>query len=212
MIKQEIRSLIKNLLPKLDETNKYHDNVVDAACETILNSMIADYFNKESRDLGAFTKRYGDATALTVTTDAVTGVDYTTLPVGYVPVSDKASGVRNVFTVQAGGIMFYPMDAREFDLATRSSYFYLIGNRIGYVVYPTKVEYFGMTSAIRVAGVRMNILTRFRDLLDTDVVAIPGDRTGEFTSGVLQILGVIQPVSLTDDNKDNVEPKSQQQQ
>lgn len=212
MTKQEIRSLIKNLLPKLDETNKYHNNVVDAACETVLNSMIADYFNKESKDLGAFTKRYGDAIALAVSTDAITGVDYTTLPVGYVPVSDKASGIRNIFTAQAGGIMFYPMDAREFDLAVGSSYFYLIGERIGYVVYPTRVEYLGMTDAIRLAGVRMNIVTRFRDLLDTDVVGIPGDRVTAFTAAVLQTLGVIQPVNLKDNNRDDVEPKVQQQQ
>jgi len=202
MIKKEIRSLIRNLLPKIDKTNKYHDNVIDAACETVLNSMIADYFNKESQNVDQFTKRYGDDTPLTIVLDAITDTYYTTLPVGFVPLTDKASGVRRIFTVQSGGVMFYPMDAREFDLAASNSNFYLLNNRIGYVVYPTRVEYFSMDSSIATAGVRMNILTRFRDLLDTDTVGIPGNRTGEFTTAVLQYLGVIQPADLTDDNKD----------
>lgn len=211
MTKQEIRSLIKNLLPKIDKDNKYHDRVVDAACETVLNSMIGDYFNKESQNVDQFTKRYGDDTPLAVSHDTTTDIYYTTLPVGFVPLSDKASGIRRVFTVQSGGVMFYPMDAREFDLAKSNSYFYLLNDRIGYVVYPTKIEYFSMDDDIESAGVRMNIVTRFRDLLDTDVVGIPGDRTGDFTTAVLQYLGVIQPADLIDNNKSNVAPKQQQQ-
>lgn len=215
MTKQEIRSLIRNILPKIDKTNKYHDLVIDSACETVLNTMIQDYFNRESRNVDKFTKRFGDAVAITVSTDAITTIDYSTLPVSFVPLSDRASGVRRIYTVQAGGIAFYPMDAREADLVYSNSNFYLVGNKIGYVVYPTRVEYFGMTAAIRAAGVRMDIVVSYRNYLDTDQVLLPGDKTiddekSPFIMAVLRLLGVIQPVDLTDDNKDNFATKQQQ--
>lgn len=215
MTKQEIRSLIRNILPKIDKTAKYHDLVIDSACETVLSTMIQDYFNRESSNVDKFTKRFGDAAPIAVTTDAITTIDYSTLPVGIIPLSDKASGVRRIYTVQAGGIMFYPMDAREMDLAYNNSNFYLVGERIGYLVLPTRVEYFGMTAAIRAAGVRMDIVVRYRDYLDTDTVLLPGDKTiddekSPFIMAVLRLLGVIQPVDLNDDNKDNFATKQQQ--
>lgn len=216
MTKREIRSLIRNLLPKIDKTNKYHDLVIDSACDTVLSTMVQDYFNRVSSNVDKFIKRYGDATAITVSTDAITDIDYSTLPVGFIPLPDKASGVRRIYTVQAGGIMFYPMDAREMDLAYSNSNFYLLSNKIGYLVLPTKIEYFGMTDAIKNAGVRMDIVTRYRDYLDTDTVLLPGDMTidnekSPFIMAVLRVLGIIQPADLKDDNKDNFATNKQQQ-
>lgn len=197
--KREIRSTIRNLCPKVDVTNSYHPEVIDRAIERVLSQMISTLFVKGG-NMEPFMKRYGDAVALTVTTDAITNVDYTTLPATYVALPDKKSGIRNIFTVQMGGIAFYPMSSLEADLVNRNTYFSLITNKIGYVVYPDRVEYFGMTDAVRTSGVRMDIIIPFSVYLDTDTVNVPGNASNDLIKGVLELLGVIPPVDLMDDN------------
>jgi len=199
MTKQELRSTIKNLLPKPDKANSYHDAVVDRAIERVLSQMITETFLKGG-NLEPFMKRYGDAVALTVTVDAITGINYTTLPAAFIPLPDKASGVRRIYTVQMGGMTFYPMDSREADILGGNTYFSTVSNKIGYVVFPTKVEYFGMTTAIRNAGIRMDICIPFSVYADTDTVNIPGNASAELIKGTLELLGIVQPEDLNDNN------------
>lgn len=212
MTKEELRSHIKNLIKKIDKSSDFHPFVLDATIERVLNSMITDLFLKGGQ-MEPFFKRYGDDTAvavvsdLTTTTisDYATGISYSTIPVAYIPLPDKASGIRHIYTVEMSGITFYPMDAREADLVYRNTYFSKVSNKIGYVVMRDKIEYYGMTVAVAADGVRMDIVLPFRQYADTDVVNIPGNASDELIKGVLEILGVIQPIDLKDNNTNKEE-------
>jgi hypothetical protein len=204
MTKEDIRSTIYNLLPKVDKSNMWHPKVLDATIERVLNQMITELFIKGG-SLEPFMKRYGDTTPLTVTTHPTTLIDYTTLPVGHISLPDKAQGIRHIYTQEMGGTMFYPMDSRETDLVNRNTYFSLITNKIGYVVYPEKVEYFNMTAGIRTLGVRMDILVPFTEYSDTDTVNIPGNASAELVKGVLELLGVVKSPDLKDNNTNKEE-------
>lgn len=207
MIKKEIRSYIKNLLPKLDKTGKYHPRFVDAAIERVLIEMYQELFAVNPLALQRFTKGYGYTTALSVLYEASTGIYYTTLPAKIIPFRDKASGVRRVSTPVSSGLSFFPIDKREVDLLGSGSYADTVTTKTGYVVTPTRVEYYNISGAAITGGVKMDLIVPFSVYEDTDDVLIPEthiEAQEVFANRVLSVLGVIQPVDLKDDNSDLV--------
>jgi len=210
MIKSEIRSLVRNSLPKIDKTNRWHDNFIDAAIEKAIALMYDDIFKVNPLNLQRYVKQYGYSAAIAVNTEAVTGIKYSTLPESIIPVNDKASGVRRISTLAQGALKFIPMDARE-DLLGNGAYFNNVSTLIGYSVNQTRVEYYGMTNAIQAVGVRMDLLIPFSKYAETDEVKIPevnDPRTGEtFVDRVMKILGIVQPTDIKDDNSSSAQGK-----
>jgi hypothetical protein len=205
MTKAEIRSAIKNSLKRYDKTASAHDKVIDNACETVLNTMYGEVFRMSPHSLQRFCKEYGYAVPLTVLAEASTGIYYTTLPVNVVYIPDRSSGVRRVAPATQIGIKFYPMDQREWDLVMVGSYVNYVKDKIGYIVTPTRVEYYGITGAIITSGVRMDVLPVFSSYADTDVVLVPEhkDENGlGFIDRVVEKFRDKPAVDLLDTNKD----------
>jgi hypothetical protein len=204
MVKAEIRSLISNELPKFDKTGKYHPRFVDAAIEKVISGMYNDVFKADPLALQRYTKGFGYTTPLVVSLEATTGLYYTTLPAAIVPFSDKSSGVRRISTPIQGGFNFFPMDSREMDFISGSN-IDLVTAKIGYVVTPTRVEFYKMSTSVMTSGVRMDLIIPFSNYADTDVVLIPEETDAQgqtFIDKVLKILGVVQKVDLLDNNSD----------
>jgi hypothetical protein len=204
MQKAEIRSLVRNSLPKIDKANRWHDEYIDRAIEKVIAQMYEDVWRFNPINLQRYTKSFGYSTAITVSTEAGTGIKYSTLPESILPVQDKASGVRRISTIAQGAFTFFPMDFREMDLVANGCYFDTINSKIGYAVNQTRIEYYGMTAAIQAVGVRMDLLIPFSKYDETDEVKIPeiaDVRTNEtFMDRVMKILGVTAPVDTKDDN------------
>jgi hypothetical protein len=210
MIKQEIRSLARNSLPKVDKTNRWHDRYIDAAIEKALASMYHDIFTMNPLGLQRYTKGYGYTTPIVVNTQVSTGRKYCTLPESIIPLEDKSSGVRRISTPINGPFMFFPMDAREMDLVANGCYFDTTNTKVGYIVTQTEVEFYNIPASIVASGVRMDLLVPFSKYGEDDEVKIPeitdisgwGNKTASatFMDRVMQILGVVQPVDLRDDN------------
>jgi len=201
MIKSEIRSLIVNLLPKYEETERVHPRVVDAAVEKVLAEFYNLIFLRNPAELERYTKQFGYDTAIAVALEATTGLYYSNYPTGIsiIPIPDKASGVRRISTPIQGGVSFYPMDAREMDLAQSGTYVHTISTKIGYVPRRTRIEYYKVSAAVVTSGVRADLLIPFSNYLDTDTVLVPELVNNEgvgFTDRVLQILGMVKPVEL----------------
>ena len=200
MIKQELRSLIFNVLPKEDA---FHPRLIDACLEKALTEMLWELFAVDPHALQRYTVRYGVPTAITVSYNDTTGLYYSTLPCAIIPMPDKASGVRRISTVTQGNMKFFPMDQRELDLMYNSNYAEIINNKIGYVVKQTEVEYYAMTAAIAATGVRLDILQPFSVYADTDTVLIPEFRDNQgatLVERVLKMLQTVQPYDTIDDN------------
>ncbi len=212
MVKAEVRSTIKNFLNKYPQGSEYHDEVVDRAIERVINQLYTASFLRDPHSVNRYVKRFGGTTALTVNYDASAGIYYTTYPSGYsyVPLPDKASGIRRVTTVAQAGIRFFPMDQREMELVDDSVCVSGVSNKIGYVVTQDRIEYYDMTAAIATAGVRMDMLVPFSDYADTDEVLIPdipGETGDSFVNMTLAILGVIVPQETKDDNVTTIQTK-----
>lgn len=209
MIKSEIRSAVNSLLQKYDKTAKFHPRVIDAHCEVVLHQMLGEVFRMSPLSLQRYTRGYGYTTALAVLSEGTSGIYYTTLPENILVFPDKASGVRRVAPATQTGIGFYPMDQKEWDLVMGGSYTNYVKNKIGYIVTPTRVEYYGMTAAIIASGVRMDLIIPFSEYSDTDVVFYPehviGDEGMGFIDRVVARMVTIPPTDLSDDNKDKEE-------
>ena len=204
MIKREVISLLKNLLPKQDKTGKYHDAVVGAALNVVYSNMLNDIHVEDARELDNYVTTYRDVAIA----DTYTPYPHSTVPASYVSFRDKASGIRRIWGYDDSNalIRFYPMDSREVDLAQRGSMFGQAGTgaRIGYVVKPTTVEYFNATSSgsLRIDAVNMDVVVEFSALDEDDVVKLPHGKENMLIAGALEMLGVIPPVDLRDNNAD----------
>jgi hypothetical protein len=211
MQKQEIRSLVRNTLPKQDKSALYHDIFLNAVIEKVLNQMYEDVWRLNPLNLQRYTKGYGYTTPIAVNTEASTGLYYSTLPESIVPFQDKNSGVRRVSELRANGLSFFPMDFREIDLASNGCYFDTVNSKIGYAINQTRIEYYKMTTAIANVGVRMDLIIPFSKYGETDEVKIPeiaDMRTGEtFMDRIFKVLQVIKPADTKDDNSS---PEKQQ--
>jgi len=208
MVKSEIRSLVKNALRRYDKLALSHDKVIDANCEAVLNVMYNEVFRMSPHSLQRFVKTYGNDAALTVLTEDSSGIFYVTLPENIVYFPDRASGVRRVATSTQTTIKFYPMDQREWDLIG-SGYAGTVKDKIGYIVTPTRVEFYGMTTEVRDAGVRMDLIIPFSKYLDTDTVLYPEhtlDDGSGFIDRVVMRMRDKPEVDLLDNNK-NAETK-----
>jgi hypothetical protein len=204
MRRDEIRSIVRNTLPKYDKSNSYHDNYLNAVIEKALAQMYEDVWRMNPLNLQRYVKQYGYTTPIAVLTENSTGLKYSILPESIIPFQDKLSGVRRISTPLQGRFMFFPIDAREMDLIANGSYSDVVTAKIGYSVNQTRVEYYNMSTAIEASGVRMDLIVPFSKYEESDEVKIPeiaDTRTGEtFMDRVLKILQVVRPTDLKDDN------------
>lgn len=206
MIKREIVSLVRNLLPKEDKVSKYHERFLVATIEKVLLEMYADLYAIRPSLLDNYTKTYGATTPIVISLEASSGIYYSTLPVTICNLPSKNSGLRHIYPIAQTGNQFQPMDAREADLIFNTDVA-VVSSKIGFRVrQDSRVDYWNTNAVVRVAGVRMDLLIPFSQYLDTDVVNIPEfteKQGGTFAQRVLTLLGVVPPVDLIDNNAEN---------
>lgn len=203
MIKSEIRSMVFNLLKKLDTKAQFHPRFLDSVIESVISEMMWELYALDPHALQRYTVTYGRTTAVAISYEATTRLYYSTLPAKIIPFPDRCSGVRRIHPVsQSSGMRFYPMDFREMDLIQSSSYFNEVSDMVLYAVNQDRVEYYNMPAALVASGLRMDIIQPFSQYADTDTVLIPEFRDGEglsFDDRVKRKLATIPPVDLSED-------------
>ena len=209
MIKKEIVSLVRQHLNKIDKTKMYHERVLIAECEKVLNEMYHQLYQTKPRLLDNYTKTYGADTAIAISQESNSNIYYSTLPANIVNLPCKSSGVLHIYPVAQTGNIFVPMDSTEADILFNSDVA-VVTDRIGFRArQDSRVDYWNMTSAILATGVRMDLLIPFSVYADTDVVNIPefGEKEGgTFLQRVLTALAVIPPTDLLDNNAVSEQP------
>jgi len=215
MQKNEIRSLIKNLLPRIDKESVFHNRLIDASVEKVLAEMYVELWGADPRSVDAYTKSY---TNITIVQEPSTSIYYSVLPERIIPIPDNSSGVRHIYPLVANTPEFKPMSAFDInrvydtDLAVVTT---KVGFRVkqqGSTIYP-RVDYWNTTPTIVNAGVRMELLIPFSAYADTDIVLVPElkNKAGEsFTDRVIRLLSVIPPIDTADNNKNKYAQPSKQ--
>jgi len=206
MIKKEVISFVRNLLPKEDKVGKWHERFLVATIEKVLSEMYADLHAINPRLLDNYVKTYGATTPIAISLEASSGIYYSTIPVTICNLPSKNSGLRHIYPAVQTGNQFQPMDAREADLIFNTDVA-VVTSKIGFRVrQDSRVDYWNTNAVVRAAGVRMDLLPTFSAYRDTDVVNIPElteKQGGTFAQRVLTLLGVVQPSDLLDNNAEN---------
>jgi hypothetical protein len=203
MIKEEIISFVRGFTPREDKTQRFHLRFLEATIERVLITMYSDLYKGSPHLIDLYTKSYGELTPIPISLEVATGIYYSTLPVNIVNLPCKNSGVRHIYTVAQLGNTFVPMDAREADLIFNTDVA-VVSSKIGYRTrQDTRVDYWNMSSAVRAAGVRLDLLIPFSVYADDDVVLIPElseKEGGTFIQRVLKELQIVPPADLEDTN------------
>lgn len=202
MTKAFIRSTIKNLLRKIDATNKYHDTLIDHVLEEVINSVYYEIHAQTPKALGQYTKRYA---AQTITAGGTAGRYYHTLTATLVPLPDKRGGVRSIVASADTDVYFVPVTDQELMLMEEGTIDEIVTASpivVYYIVHPTLIEFKNMTSAIAEGTLTLDLLVAFTSLADTDQVPLPYGKNAEIVKMALEMLGVVPPVDLIDNNSD----------
>lgn len=202
MIKSKLRSTLKLTLTAIDKTSRWHDTYLDHVLETAISTLVFQAHEQNPRALGQYTKRY---TAQTITSGGLSSRYYHTLTVSLVPLPDKRGGVRSIVSSADTDVYFVPTTDQELILMDEAQVDSLIVTTpivVYYVVRPDIIEFKNMTVAIATGTLTLDLLVAFTSLADSDQVPLPYGKNAEVLKMALEILGVVQPKDLLDNNSD----------
>jgi hypothetical protein len=202
MRKDKIRSTLKNLLRAIDKTAKWHDNLLDHVLEEAINTLVYQAHEQNPKSLGQYTKRY---TAQTITVGGLASRYYHTLSVALVPLPDKRGGVRSIVSSADTDVYFVPVTDQELMLMEEAQADSLLVTTpivVYYIVRPTMIEFKNMTPAIAGGTLTLDMIVAFTSLVDADEVPLPYGKNAEVIKMALEMLGIVQPKDLLDNNSD----------
>lgn len=202
MTKEYLRSSLSGLLARIDKTNKYHNTFLDHILEAVINSVYYQVHAQNPKALGQYIKAYSVSSASLVTG---TGRYSLSLPTTLVPLPDKRGGVRSLRSSLGLSVYFVPVTHQELSLMEDSQSDDLITSSpsvIYYAVYENVIDFKNMTATIAAAPFYLDLLVAFTSLTDTDEVPLPYGKNTEILKMALEILGVVPPKDLLDNNSD----------
>lgn len=198
MTKAALRSLLKNTLAQIDKTAKYHDTYLDHVLETCLNGVYFQVHEQNPRALGQYTWRY----AQPITPGQYEGY-VGVLPVELVPLPDKRGGVRLIIDHTNSNVFFVPITDQEYQLMKSSQAEGLTTTTPTVIYYFTtmsEIVFANMTAAIADHTITADLIPAFTSITDTTEVRLPYGKNIEIMKMALEIIGVIPPKDLLDNN------------
>jgi hypothetical protein len=202
MTKEYLRSELHGLLSSIDKTGKWHPTLLDHVLESVINSVYFQVHAQNPKALGQYIKAYSVSSALLVTGPGRYGLS---IPATLVPLPDKRGGVRSLRSSLGLSVYFVPITHQELALMEDSQADNLITTSpsvIYYAVHEDVIDFKNMTATIAAAPFYLDLLVAFTSLTDTDEVPLPYGKNMEILKMALEILGVVSPKDLLDNNSD----------
>lgn len=198
MTKEFLRSELRNLLASIDKVGKYHNTFLDHVLETCINSVYYQVHAQNPKALGQYTWRY----AMTLTLGQYEGY-VAPLPVELVPLPDKRGGARVVIDHTNPDIYFVPITDQEYQLMKSSQADDLTTttpNVIYYVTEISQLTFVNMTAAIAAHAFTSDLIPSFTSTADNVEVRLPYGKDVEIMKMALEMIGVVPPKDLLDNN------------
>jgi len=200
MQKDHLRDFVKNLLKKVDKTNKYHPVVIDHAIEKAINGLFAEIALKNPHELD----EYATEIDLALTQDEGSS-NYSAVLSPYVPVPDKRGGIRHVeATGNYAELTFIPLTQKEYFIYP-NTYNSSLSDRIAYYVTKDKIYLYEPTAAVIASGITVYQIVPFTAYEDTETINIPDGQDEYVVRRAVELLSGIPPVDLANDNNDTEE-------
>lgn len=199
MNKKQFISYIKNLLLKIDETNKYHDNVVAMAIDTAMEQVFHDMFLEDPKHLDAYIKKYAN---LTTTEETDESSRYLNFSDAAQPINlpRKSKGVTKILSQDTATLKFAPISWAE--VAQKGDDIAYVTDYIWFIVEPTRLVFPSIASTYDSDNFTLYMIPRFYDLVSTDEFNMPYGQDQQVIEYVINALRLIQPRDLVTDNAD----------
>ena len=200
MIKGALIELIKESLPQLDKTGKYHDKIVEAYISLAVNTILGQIFKKDAGNYDLYAKEYSG----TILQDQNTEQYYSAYPAPIVQTIGPSKGVRSINTTKGQGLEFAPAQSSDMalfqDLMASK-----LSNVIPYIPQRDRVLYIGEPideDYQTITNVRMLLVVPFTEYDMDEFFHIPEGVDLDIVDTVRQIAGQIPPRDLLNDNKE----------
>ena len=202
MTKQAYIDTIRNSLPMVDKTNRYHEEQVAAAINNAVNTVFYEIYVQNPKVMAKSMERYTTVVSNATAVNATTGRYNSSLSVDIVDLPKKAGGIIDIIQVGVDGsgtTMYVPVSSIEGDqlFGSESS---LPGNVIGFSFNGLRtIEYWGMAA---ITTVRIRLIQQFESYSLTDNVLLPYGQDGRIIDLVRQFLAGIPPKDLVNNEAD----------
>lgn len=195
----------KEFVGKIDPTRQFHQNMVNNALSLAYENFVYDTYKYRIHELDSMGKEYD----VSISQDGTSNRYYSNLPCSIIEIDKVGSGILEVSTTTGYSYSFVPMYLQEikriFGLEVEA-----MTDEIGYALVGEKIYYSSMTTAIQSAGVRMTVVQQFSEYALDESIPIPKSQSERFMETVLNVLNVVRPELLLNNNTNTNAPRTEQ--
>ena len=206
MTKENYIDEIISILGRIDNTRRLHPKVIEAHIVGAVNSVLSMIYEANPMDVAIYTKTYENvplnANKVYLTDDYTSSGD----AIKIVHIPRIGGGVMSIRPSDDTDIMFFPMrlqDATAFQMMHSTEY----GTDVAFVVRGNEVQSIGHTT---LTTVDVDLVRSFEEYSYEEEFYMPFERKEDVINLVLQKAGVVQPVSLLNNNSDESASRSQE--
>ncbi len=210
MTKKEYIGFIRNSLPMVDQTSRFHHLQVEAAINIAVNSVFFDMYESNPKRFRKSMERYSEFEIATLAEGVPTGRYRTTLTYDVVDLPRKTGGILGIMQKSSAGIAeisttttdYVPVSIMEGEqlYGSESS---LPGGVVGFSWSGAReIEYWGISDADAALGVYVRAIKQFKSYADTDNLLLPYGKNQQIIDKVREYLGVTPPKDTINDNSD----------
>ncbi len=195
----------KEFVGKIDPTRQFHPNMISNALSLAYENFVYDTYKYRIHELDSMGKEYD----VSISRDGTSNRYYSNLPCSIIEIDKVGSGILEVSTTTGYSYSFVPMYLQEikriFGLEVEA-----MTDEIGYALVGEKIYYSSMTTAIQSAGVRMTVVQQFSEYALDESIPIPKSQSERFMETVLNVLNVVRPELLLNNNTNTNAPRTEQ--
>lgn len=195
----------KEFVGKIDPTRQFHQNMVNNALSLAYENFVYDTYKYRIHELDSMGKEYD----VSISQDGTSNRYYSNLPCSIIEIDKVGSGILEVSTTTGYSYTFVPMYLQEIKRISGLEV-EAMTDEIGYALIGTKIYYSSMTSAIQSAGVRMTVIPQFTEYQLDEKIPIPKSQSERFMETVLNVLNVVRPELLLNNNTNTNAPRTEQ--
>ena len=191
MTKGELVSLVKNVVKRVDKTNAVHEKVIEHVLARVLNNVIYDVLRQDLSLADIYTTTEENVAV----SDGIASLS----DISVVPLPRVGEGVIEVRATGEDDMMFYPMTIQQ---ASAASFMEMADyvTDVGYTVRNNEIKFTNIPDTV--TAVDIDVVRSFEDYDYDETFFIPAGQDEVVVRKVLEILGVIQPVNLLNNNSD----------
>ena len=195
----------KEFVGKIDPTRQFHPNMISNALSLAYENFVYDTYKYRIHELDSMGKEYD----VSISQDGTSNRYYSNLPCSIIEIDKVGSGILEVSTTTGYSYSFVPMYLQEIKRISGLEV-EAMTDEIGYALVGEKIYYSSMTTAIQSTGVRMTVVQQFSEYALDESIPIPKSQSERFMETVLNVLNVVRPELLLNNNTNTNAPRTEQ--